>query len=105
MSEIFAARDVRYDLRNKNTLGTPNAKTTSYGTKTVRYLRQKLWQTLPHSVRESQSLTALKKDLRAYIIECDCRLCKTFISGLGFIWNFFFKILFEHCNIFYMYDK
>ena len=30
MSEIFEARDVQYDLRNKNTLGIPNAKTTSW---------------------------------------------------------------------------
>ena len=84
MSEIFEARDVQYDLRNKSTLGIPNAKTTSYGIETVRYLGQKLWQTLPHSVRESQSLTAFKKELRTCTIECDCRLCKTFISGLGF---------------------
>ena len=85
MSEIFEARDVQYNLRNKNTLGIPNAKTTSYGIETVRYLGQKLWQTLPHSVRESQSLTAFKKELRTYTIECDCRLCKTYISGIGFI--------------------
>ena len=84
ISEIFEARDVQYDLRNKNTLGIPLWYMT-YGIETVRYLGQKLWQTLPHSVRESQSLTAFKKELRTYIIECDCRLCKTYISGLGFI--------------------
>ena len=43
MSEICVARDVQYDLRIKNTLGIPNAKTTSYGIETVRYLGQKLW--------------------------------------------------------------
>ena len=85
MSEIFEARDVQYDLRNKNSLGIPNARTTSYGIETVRYLGQKLWQTLPHRIRESQSLTAFKKDLRTHNIGCDCRLCRTFISGLGFI--------------------
>ena len=105
MGEIFEARDVQYDLRNKNNLGIPNAKTTSYGIETVRYLGQKLWQTLPHNVRESQSLTAFKKELRTCAIGCDCRLCKTLISGLGFIWHLFFKILSEHCNIFYMYDR
>ena len=45
MSEILEVRDVQYDLRNKNTLGIPNAKQTSYGIETVRYLGQKLWQT------------------------------------------------------------
>ena len=68
MSDIFEARDVQYDLRFKNTLGI---KTNSYGIETVRYLNQKLWQTLPRSVRESQSLTAFKKELRTYTIECD----------------------------------
>ena len=52
---------------------------------TVRYLAQKLWQTLPHRIRESQSLTAFKKELRTHTIECDCRLCKIFIPSLGFI--------------------
>ena len=85
MSEIFEARDVQYDLRNKNTLGIPNANTTSYGIETVRYLGQKLWQTLPRSIRESQSLTVFKKELRTHTIECDCRLFKIFISGSGFI--------------------
>ena len=65
MSEIFEARDVQYGLRNKNTLSIPNAKTTSYGIETVRYLDQKLWKTLPHSVRESQSLTAFKKRIKS----------------------------------------
>ena len=41
MSEIFEARDVQYDLPNKNTLGVPNARTTSYGLETVSYLGQK----------------------------------------------------------------
>ena len=62
MSEIFEARDVQYYLRNKNTLGIPNAKTSSYSIETVRYLGQNLWHTLPHSVRETQSLTAFKKN-------------------------------------------
>ena len=60
--DVFSseARDVQCDLRNKNTPGIPSAKTTSYGIETLRYLSQKLWQTLPRSVRESQSLTAFK---------------------------------------------
>ena len=85
MSEIFEARDVQYDLRNKNNLGIPNARTTFYGIETGRYLGQKLWQTLPRSIREPQSLTAFKKELRTCKIDCECRFCKKFISDLGFI--------------------
>ena len=85
MSEIFETRNVHYDLRTENNLCIPKARTTSYGIETVRYLGQKLWQTLPHRIRESQSLATFKKELRAHPIECDCRLCKIFIAGLGFI--------------------
>ena len=63
MSEIFETRNVHYDLRTKNNLCIPKARTTSYGIETVRYLGQKLWQTLPHRMRESQSLATFKKEL------------------------------------------
>ena len=38
MSETFVTRNVHYDLRTKNKLCIPEARTTSYGTETVRYL-------------------------------------------------------------------
>ena len=85
MSEIFETRNVHYDLRTKNNLRIPKARTTSYGIETVRYLGQRLWQTLPHSIKESQPLARFKNELRAHPIECDCRLCKMFIAWLGFI--------------------
>ena len=64
MSEASEARVAQYDLRNKNTLSILNAKTTSYGIETVRHLGQKLWETLPRRVKESQSRIAFKKRLR-----------------------------------------
>ena len=76
VSEIFETRNVHYDLRTKNNFCIPKARTTSYGIETVRYLGQKLGK--HYLTRESQSLATFK-------IECDCRLCKIFIAGLGFI--------------------
>ena len=73
-------------------LAFPNARTTSYGIETVTYVGGKLWSTLPHSIKESQSLTAFfKKELKNYATESDCRLCKIFISGLI---RFFFSLYF-----------
>ena len=68
MSEIFETRNVHYDLRPKNNLCIPKARTTSYGIETVRYLGQKLWQTLPLRIRESESLATFKKELRAHTL-------------------------------------
>ena len=47
---------------------------------------------MPYSIRESQSLTAFKKELKASIVESDCKVCKMFISGLGFIKIIIFSI-------------
>ena len=84
MRELFKPRELQYTLRNGNTLEIPKVKT-SYGTETVQFISQKLWQMLPLNVRESPSLISFKKELRSCLIKCDCRLCKTFISRLGFI--------------------
>ena len=85
MKELLKPRDLQYDLRNKNTLDTPKARTTSHGIETVQYIGQELWQMLLPNVREPSSLKAFKKELRSCTIKCDCRLCKTFISRVGFI--------------------
>ena len=85
MRELFKQRDLQYNLRNKNTLEIPKVVRTSYGIETVQFIGQKLWQMLLPNVRESPSLKAFKKELRSCTIKCDCRLCKTFISRLGFI--------------------
>ena len=87
MRELFKPRDLQYNLRNKNTLDVPKVRITSYGIETVQSIHRKMWQMLPPppNVRESPSLIAFKKELRSRTINCDCRLCKTFIPRLGFI--------------------
>ena len=47
MRELFKPRDLRYNLRNKNTLDIPKVRTTSYGIETVQFINRKLWQMLP----------------------------------------------------------
>ena len=83
MRALFMPRDLQYNFRNKNTLEIPNVRITSYGTEKVQFIGQKLGLMLPPIVRESQSLIAFKKELRSCTIQCDCRLCKTFISRAG----------------------
>ena len=85
MSEIFEERKVHYDLRSKNTLQSLNARTTAHGIESVRFLGHKLWKTIPNYIKESQSLTSFKKQLKTLHLKCSCRLCKSYISGLGYI--------------------
>ena len=85
MRELLKPRNLQYNLRSKNTLEIPKVWTTLYGIETVQFIGQKLWQMLCPNVRESPSLIAFKRELKSCTIKCDCRLCKTFISRLGFI--------------------
>ena len=41
--ELFKPRDLKYNLRNKNTLEIPKVRTTLYGIETVQFIGEKLW--------------------------------------------------------------
>ena len=62
--ELSKPKDLQYDLRNKNALHIPKARTTSYDIGKVQYTGQKLWQMLLPNVRESPSLKAFKKEIK-----------------------------------------
>ena len=83
MRELFKPRDLQYNLRNKTILDIPKVKTTSWYRNSAIYWSKTVGD-VPN-VRESPSLIAFKKELSSCIINCDCRLCKTFIPRLGFI--------------------
>ena len=47
MAEIFVTKDVPYALCGGNKLVLPRAMTNLYGIDNIRFIDQKLWQTLP----------------------------------------------------------
>ena len=63
MAEVIVTKDVPYGLRSGNNLVLPKAKTNLYGIDTSRFIGQKLWQTLPKEVKESQSLEIFKRNI------------------------------------------
>ena len=86
MAEIFVTKDVPYNLRSSNNLVLPRARSSSYGTDTIRFIGQKLWQTLPREIKESQSLEIFKRNIKSIkMFDCSCKLCKSFIPNLGFL--------------------
>ena len=65
------AGDVPYNLHGSNNLVLPKARTTSmYGIDTIRFVGQKLRQTLPMESKESQSLEILKT-IKTF--DCSCK--------------------------------
>ena len=85
MQEIFLQRGVTYDLRNADTFLLPLVQTVNHGTEAIRYREQRIWQSLPQEVKNSTSVHQLKKRIRPWNSNCDCRLCKQFIYRIGFL--------------------
>ena len=81
VAEIFVTKDVPYGLRGGNNLVFPRARTNFYGIDTIRFIGQKLWQTLPKEMKESQSLEIFKRSIKSIkTLDGSCKLCKNFVQ-------------------------
>ena len=57
-----------------------------YGSKSVSFLAPKIWDILPNEIKNSETLNAFKLKIKNWIPqECPNRLCKTYVSQVGFI--------------------
>ena len=96
MNEIFVERNNNYSLRGNNVLTRRrwnNVLTRRivisgrYGTETVSFLAPKIWDILPKDIKDSESLDIFKRKIKKWIpSECPCRLFKTYVPQVGFIW-------------------
>ena len=70
----------------ENDFKTRNVKTVGYGTETIAHLAPKIWSLIPVEIKKSKSLFLFSKEIRKWKpSNCPCRLCKTYIKGLGFV--------------------
>ena len=68
-----------------NIFQTFNVKTTSWGIESLGHLGPRIWSIIP---KEYKMLSFKKfiKQIREWRPEkCPCRLCKTWVQGLGFV--------------------
>ena len=85
MNEIFPIKE-NIGHCSRFPFKTNNIRTVYYGTETISFLGPKIWSILPNEIKESESLIEFKNKIKKWKPkECPCRLCKTYISGVGFI--------------------
>ena len=54
----------------------------------VHILGPKIWNLVPNNIKDSETLNIFKSKIKMWVPEkCPCRLCKTYIPGVGFIEN------------------
>ena len=86
VKDIFLWVDNPYNLRNKTQLRSRNAKTITYGTETLAFIGPKIWGLVPIECKNATCLSDFKQNITKWIPKnCPCRLCKTYIEGVGFI--------------------
>ena len=86
MSSIFPPSNTPYNLRGAPPFETSNVRTVYNGTETIYFRGPKTWSLVPNYIKVSKSLSEFKIKIKSWKPEgCMCRLCRTYVSNLGFI--------------------
>ena len=85
MSLIFPTKEnIKYC--SKNQFVTRNVRTVKYGTETLAHLGPKIWALVPDEIKSEKSINGFKMKIKKWRpLNCPCKLCKTYINGVGYI--------------------
>ena len=85
MTQVFPLKDnTRYPSENK--FKTRNVNSVRYGTDTLAHLGPKIWSIIPNGIKEEKSQNSFtKKQQQWKPVNCPCKLCKTYVRGVGYI--------------------
>ena len=86
LENIFHRRTNTYNLRSQPDLKIPSINTTYKGINSLRYYGATIWNSLPENWRNIETLGEFKSKIKKWKPDlCKCRLCKTYIDGVGFV--------------------
>ena len=87
MNELFEYKEpCSYDIRNRSEFKRTNVRTVTYGENSISHLGPKIWDLVPAEMKSLDSLSQFKTAIKGWKTgNCPCRICKTYISQVGFI--------------------
>ena len=86
MESILNKRFNTYNLKNFQDFVTERKRTFWYSLETFSYRYPQLWSLLPESLKEMNSLSQFKRNIKHWICrDCPCRSCKVYIQNLEFL--------------------
>ena len=86
MSELFKIMETKYNLRYANGIVSNKPHTTMNGLDSVSYLAPKIWEQIPTEIRNCKTLNLFKVKIKTWVpAKCPCRLCKVYVSNVGYI--------------------
>ena len=89
MEDIFELKEPPFNLRSESNYYTRrNFKTTYFGLLLIKHLALQIWELVPQSIRKCKTLNEFKTKIKSWYPDyCPCRLCKTYLAQLDFIWS------------------
>ena len=86
MSSIFPPRLIKHNLRTQSDFLRNSVSSSKYRLNSTRFFASKVWQMLPMEIRNLKSLEDFRNNIRRWEPdECDCKLCKDFVSNLVYL--------------------
>ena len=85
MSSIFPPRLIKYNLRTQSDFFRNSVNSSKYGLNSIRFFTSKVWQMVPMEMKNLKSFEDFKNKIRRWELGgCDCKLCRDFVSNLGY---------------------
>ena len=85
VSDIFTQTTQHYNFRQNRHFRIRSVKSVYQCSESISYLGTKIWEIVPAKIKETNSLTSFDIKIREWVPQsCPCRLCKQYISGVGF---------------------
>ena len=83
---------VCYNLRYTSQFTIPPIHSVYNGRESVSFMGAKIWKLIPPAFKQIKSRSGFKKAIKEWKpSNCPCRLCKTYISQVGFLLNSILK--------------
>ena len=87
INDLFPLKETNnYNVRHKFFFKIPRNGTVRHGFESISYLGPKIWEMLPSEMQECETLFEFKSKVKSWNpINCPCKLCKTYIGGVGYV--------------------
>ena len=83
MKNIFL---LNTDPKSENVFVIPRVKGEYMGKLSLRYFGPVVWEVmLPQNFKSILDLEKFKEEIKKWVPECKCRLCKNYVAQVGFI--------------------
>ena len=77
IQECFVRKDTKYDLRTKDLLQTPPAKSIRFGIDSIKFRGSLLWNSMPDLIKSASSAAIFKRNMKNWSGDkCQCKICR-----------------------------